>query len=128
MRCVDSSFLIDLMRSVPSAVAKASELEKDRQTIAIPAPCVAEVVRGASLGGPRERRQTEELLDQLEVLPLDARSARAAGQLAAECAVRGMDVPLLDCLIGAIARVHEAVLITRDSDFARIPGLVVETY
>jgi predicted nucleic acid-binding protein len=128
MRCIDSSFLIDLMRAVPLAVEKASHLEKDLQVLAIPSPCVAELIRGANLGGPKERRQTEELLDQLEILPLDGRSARAAGQIAAECATRGRDVPLLDCLIAAIARLHDATLITRDPDFARIPGLAVETY
>lgn len=128
MRCVDSSFLIDLMRSVPSAVAKAGQLERDRQVVAIPSPCVAEIIRGATLGGSKERRLTEELLDQLEVLPLDGRSARAAGLLAAECIGRGTNVPILDCLIAAIAREHEATLITRDADFARIPGLAVETY
>jgi tRNA(fMet)-specific endonuclease VapC len=128
VRCVDSSFLIDLMRSVPEAVQKAALLEKDRASLAIPSPCVAEIIRGAALGGSKERRQTDSLLEQLDILPLDGRSARLAGQLAAECALRGRDVPLLDCLIAAIVRTHDATLITRDSDFARIPGVSVETY
>lgn len=116
------------MRSVPSAGAKAGQLERERQVLALPAPCVAEVLRGASLGDSQQRRQTEELLEQLEILPLDGRSARAAGLLSADCLRRGKNVPILDCLMAAIAAGHEATLITRDADFARIPGLAVETY
>jgi tRNA(fMet)-specific endonuclease VapC len=128
MYCADASFLIDLLRGVPAAVQKASDFEARGQLLAIPAPCVAELVRGASIGSSRERERTEELIDTLEILPLDSRSALIAGKIAAESTNRGQEVPLLDCLIAAIAQLAEATLITRDRDFARIPGLTVETY
>ncbi|MGA7923184.1 MAG: type II toxin-antitoxin system VapC family toxin [Thermoplasmata archaeon] len=128
MRALDSSFVIDLLRSVPVAVSKAAEFDGTGEIIAIPSPCVAEVVRGAQLSGRREARRTEEFLGQLEVLPLDAPAAHLSGLIAAECGERGREVPLLDCLIAGIVRVHRATLVTRDADFSCVPGLVVETY
>jgi tRNA(fMet)-specific endonuclease VapC len=128
MRCFDSSFLIDLLRSVPAAVLKVSELEKTGEELATPALCAAEILRGARLGAKREIERTEDLLAQLEVLPFDLETAREAANVAAECHKRGRVVPLLDCAIAATARQHRARLVTRDADFARIPGLSIETY
>lgn len=128
MRCVDSSFVIDLLRGLPAAVARAAELDAEGQVVALPAPCVPEVVRGGHLAGPREVRRTEQLLAQFEILPLDLAAAHTAGRIAVECDARGTRVPMLDCLIAGIVREHHAPLISRDSDFARIPGLLVETY
>ncbi len=128
MRCLDASFLIDLLRSVPSAVTKAAELGRLGETLATPASCVAEVLRGANLGSRREARRTEELLAQLDVLPIDLSVAREAALISVECDRRGIAVPLMDCLVAAAARTQHAPLVTRDADFARIPGLLVETY
>lgn len=128
MRCLDSTFLIDLLRAEPSAVNRAREIDQENDQVATPALCVAELLRGALLGNRRELHRTEELLSQVEVLPLDFDTAREAAQIAADCQKRGRDVPLLDCTIAATARRHKARLVTRDVDFARVPGLLVETY
>jgi predicted nucleic acid-binding protein len=128
MRCLDSSFLIDLLRSVPAALEKAAELEGVQEVLATPALCAAEVLRGAHLGARREIVRTEELLAQLDVLSFDLEDAREAASISTECHRRGREVPLLDCAVAAVARRHRAPLITRDADFAQIPGLLVETY
>jgi tRNA(fMet)-specific endonuclease VapC len=128
MICADSSFLIDLMRGAPAAIRKAEGIQESGHSLAVPAPCVAELIRGSLLAKGRNRGLTQELLENLEVLPLDFPAAQAAGEMAAETASRGNSVPLLDCMIAAIARNAELTLLTRDPDFARIPGLSIETY
>ncbi len=128
MRCLDASFVIDVLRGVPAALAKVEAMETSRESLATPALCAAEVLRGAHLGARREVQRTEELLAQLEVLPFDLEAARETAAISAECHRRGREVPLLDCAVAAIARRNRAALVTRDADFARIPGLSVETY
>jgi predicted nucleic acid-binding protein len=102
--------LIDVLRSVPAALEKVVELEGSHEVLATPAPCAAEVLRGAHLGARREIQRTEEFLAQLDVLPLDIDAAREAAIISAECHRRGREVPLLDCAVAAIAKRHRAPL------------------
>ena len=126
MRAVDSSFVVDLLPSVPAAASKAADLDRDPEIIAIPSPCMAEVVRGAHLVGAPEVRRAEELLAQLEASPRETPAAHAAGVILGECADRGREVPLSDCLIAGIVRTRRLSRVTRDVNFSRISGLVVE--
>ncbi len=48
--------------------------------------------------------------------------------VAAETGRRGDEVSMLDCLVAAIVIANEGVLVTRDSDFGRVPGLSTESY
>ncbi len=65
---------------------------------------------------------------RLSVLPLDEESADEAARLGGDCDRRGTPVGNLDLLIAAIVRRNRGVLVTRDRDFHRIPGLHIETY
>ena len=56
--------------------------------------------------------------------PISVDAARMGG----ECSRRGEAVGTLDLLIASTAKHHHAALLSRDSDFARIPGLTLETY
>ena len=96
--------------------------------LATATPCLAEVVRGTRFSGKPEREAAEGLLRQLEVLSVDESSARLAGEIAAETVRRGREVGLVDCLIAGVAIAQKATLVTRDTDFSRIPGLSLETY
>jgi len=46
----------------------------------------------------------------------------------AELLRRGRGLATTGLLIAAAARLHRHVLVTRDADFQRVPGLAVETY
>lgn len=127
-RCLDSTLLIDLLRGSRAAVQRTQTLQESGELLKTAAPCVAELLRGVHFSGKKLREAAEGLLNQLEVLPVDERAARRAGEFAAETARRGREVGLIDCLVAAVTIVDEAILVTRDSDFARIPGLSIETY
>ena len=94
----------------------------------MPAPCVAELVRGLAQSSPRSRAVAEALLAELEVRPVDDAGARCAGAVAAETSQRGDEVSMVDCLVAGVVIEGEGTLITRDADFGRVPGLSVETY
>ncbi len=93
----------------------------------IPAPCVAELYRG-STPTSKGRTSVEALLVDYEVAVLDRAAAELAGNLVGEARRRGVTIALPDALIAGIAMRRSATLVSLDSDFARIPGLTLETY
>jgi tRNA(fMet)-specific endonuclease VapC len=128
MKCVDATFCIDLANGAPGAVSKAEELSALGQRLAIPAPALTEFLVGAFHQGGRRLVQALELAAQLEVLETTDAIATDAARVGGDCTRRGEPVGTMDLLIAATARHHHAHLLTRDSDFARIPGVVLETY
>ncbi|HXQ94998.1 MAG TPA: type II toxin-antitoxin system VapC family toxin [Thermoplasmata archaeon] len=128
MRCLESTFCIDLLRGDPDAARRIRELEAAGERLAVAAPTLTEVLVGAHLQGGRRLADALEFTAQLEVLEVSAEIALEAARLGGECARKGGHVSNLDLLIGATAKHHHAILMTRDADFSRIPGVLVEAY
>ena len=128
MRCLDSTFLIDLLKGDPAASAKMKEIESLGEPVSLPSPCLTEVLLGAHFKGGALLRDTLDAVGRLDILEVDAAVAAEAGRLGAELLRRGRSLPTTDLLIAAAARLSGRVLVTRDTDFARIPGLAVEGY
>lgn len=128
VRCLDSTFLIDLLRGDEAAAAKMREIEALGEGVSLPAPCLAEILLGAHFKGGDLLRDTLDVVARLDVLEVDAAVAGEAGRLGADLLRRGQALPTTDLLIAAAARLGGQVLVTRDTDFARIPGLAVEGY
>ena len=127
MRFLDTMFLVDLLAGDPEANWLAEQLRGAGARAATPASCVAELLP-SSLRSRRAAQVAEELLAQLEIVPLDEKSARRAGEVAARSAARGREVAMMDCLVAGIVLTHEGTLISRHSDFARVPGLIHPSY
>lgn len=128
MHCLDATFVIDFLAGDPEAVEKAREWSEAGEPLAVPAPVVAETLLGAYFRGGRHLRDALALLDTLETLPVDDRTAGEAGRMGAEQLRRGVAVSLVDLLIAAASKWSQAILVTRDAVFAQIPGLAVESY
>ena len=130
MACLETTFLIDLMKKKPEIHSFKEELDKTENVLSIAAPSVAELWAGASLSNfpEKERRKVMELLQSLQFLPLDLRSAKEAGEIEAELIKNGLSMGAEDIMIAAIAKVNGEKLVTRDQHFARIPGLRVLKY
>lgn len=128
MRCLDSTFLIDLLKGDPAASAKMKEIESLGEPVSLPSPCLTEVLLGAHFKGGALLRDTLDAVGRLDILEVDAAVAAEAGRLGAELLRRGRSLPTTDLLIAAAARLSGRVLVTRDPDFARIPGLAVEGF
>lgn len=128
MKCLDATFCIDLSKGVPEALAKAQELAKSGERLAIPAPALTEFLVGAFHLGGHRLSQALELASDLEVLDVTEPIATEAARIGGECLRRGQSVGAIDLLIASTARHHHAQLLSRDADYARIPGINLETY
>ena len=128
MKCLDPTFCIDLSNGSPGAVAKAEELSAAGERLGIPAPALTEFLVGAFHLGGKRLAQALEYISEIEVLEVTGPISVDAARMGGECSRRGEAVGTLDLLIASTAKHHHAALLSRDSDFARIPGLTLETY
>ncbi|USZ68620.1 PIN domain-containing protein [Halorussus salilacus] len=130
---LDTSFLLDLKDGKQDAFEKATELYDSGVVQRVAIPSVMELQYVASIvQSDDEQRRVRNLLQMYPLVPVDKRTALRAGALLAEADRRyggtsGVDNP--DALIGAVAeRFGEPVLTDNVDDFARLPGIEVETY
>lgn len=128
LRCLDTTFCIDLANGDGGAKARLQELERVGERMAVAAPTLTEFLVGAFGHGGRRLSQALEFAGELEVLDVTPEIALEAARLGGECRRHGADVAVVDLLIGATAKHHRSVLLTRDADFSRIPGVVAESY
>ena len=94
------------------------------------------VVKAELLAGARRSQRVEVNLQVLKAffaplqsLPFDDNCAEHYGQIRADLLAQGTPIGPLDTLIAAIARAHEATLITHNiSEFGRVPALQLEDW
>lgn len=118
---LDSSFLIDLERGDPDALAMLGRLERSEESLAIPAPALYELLAAAwSTKGRAAARRVEAILGRFPVLPVDLDAARIAAEIRVELRTAGREKPHVDILIAGVALRFGAPLLSRDSDFGDI--------
>jgi predicted nucleic acid-binding protein len=131
---LDTTFCIDLLREAVRkehgpATVRIEELADRPVFVSVFVLC--ELHAGARLSGnpKRELRRVESLTEHLAVVYPDATFPVTYAELEAYTRRNGVPVPTMDLLIGAMAKARGLPLLTRDTEhFARIPGLVLETY
>jgi predicted nucleic acid-binding protein len=120
---LDSSVLIDVLRSRHGRRELLVDLAHARHFLATSALNVAEVFAGMR---PREQARTEEFLDALECFALTKTTAKLAGTLKNTWARKGRTLTLADAIVAAIALDHGCTLVTDNrKDF---PMLELEYY
>lgn len=128
MASLETTFLVDLLRGTPEAIARVKALEKAGEPKCVAPPAASELLIGAHrIGGP-ELERAKELLESLTLLEFDLDACQEAGRLGAALMARGERMGTVDLLIAAVTKRHGQRLITRDRGFARVRGLAVETY
>ncbi len=130
MAVADTSFLIDLMREDPQAVAKLESYTERSVSLWIPAPALHELYYGARRHPEHEREiaRIETLEHAVPALPLGPQDARRAGILEAELEADGVPLGIEDVRIAAIALGRGQPVVTRDGGYDRIEGLQVDAY
>ncbi len=69
------------------------------------------------------------LRGRFDVLPVDAAVATTYAELRCACEANGRQVPAMDLMIASVARTHNLVIATLNSnDFHAIPGICVEDW
>jgi predicted nucleic acid-binding protein len=127
---LDSSFLVDFLDPQQSHHDAATEWMRERsgERFATPAICAFEVLRGAARAGDDRFDRAVGFLRTLEVLELGLAGAIAAGDLDGQLHADGAPPSARDTLVASPAREHGYTLVTRDRDFADVPGLDVVLY
>jgi len=128
--CLETSFLVDLLHGNPDVKALKEDFDKTESAISVAAPSVMELWSGANYGRlpEKEKQKINEIVRSLIVLPLDEKSAKEAGDIEAALMKSGSPIGVADIMIAGIARANGEKLVTRDSDFAKIPGLQLIKY
>lgn len=132
MKCLDTTFLVDLLRNERGAVEKSKELDEIgfHATTSINAFEVLYGVYRSKLADRTRVLQVQRLLGRLLVLPLNYQAALKAGEILGGLAKRGKEISAFDGLVACIALAHGCkIIVTRNArDFEEIPGIEVETY
>ncbi len=131
MKLVDTTFLIDLLRGDPSAVATSEALEREggAGTTSIN---LYELFTGIYQipGSDRRAEQAERMVSRLEVFNLDEASAKSAAIMTALQRKSGALLDVMDTLVGATGITHGCTtIITRNvRHFNKMSGIRTEKY
>jgi predicted nucleic acid-binding protein len=133
LKCLDTTFLIDLLRGEHGAVAKSKELNETgiHATTSINVfELVYGIHRSKRTDHPTRIAQAQRIFNRLLVLPLNYDAASKAGEVLGELAREGKEISALDGLTACIALTHGCkVIVTRNvRDFKPIPEIQIETY
>ena len=131
MVCLDTTFLVDLVRAKPEAEKKLRHfLENDDRITTTPVNA-AELYDGAysTKSGRTEANRVGGLLEHLELLEVSLAVCEKYGRLVNDLKAKGSPIGDLDTLIASTALVHRQILLTRNkAHFEKVRGLVVETW
>jgi len=119
---LETSFLIDMMKGRPEAVALVQAIDRSGENVALPSPGLFELWVGA--GRSRRSREEMEKIDSLivafDVLTLTDADAKEAGLLQARLSLAGATMGTADALLAGMARARGETLVTGDRDFSAV--------
>ena len=129
MACLETTFLIDLLRGNESVKKLKDELDKN-EALSVAAPSVMEIWLGAIMSkkSEEEKSKINELISSFTILYLDERSAKEAGEIEASLLKENIEIDPEDIMIAGIAKVNGEKLVTRDRHYANITGLRLLKY
>ncbi len=130
MKCLDTDFLIAILRGKPEARGKLRELDDEgRQATTIVNSF--ELFYGAHRSRDKKGsvRKVRNLLERLDVLPLSMESSERAGENSAYLASQGESVDFRDATIAAVAVSNGLTLVTNNKNhFSRFRDLELESW
>ncbi len=124
----DTSFLIDVMNRVPTAVKK---FEEHKEAISITTISLFELWSGVGrcVKQENEKRKIRDVVAGQIIHVLDERAAEDGGFIEGFLLKTGEVIDPEDCMIAGIALNRQEPVLTKNVDhFRRIKGLMVETY
>jgi len=128
---LDTSFVIDLIRSANGAPARVEDLQARHRPQKLSAVTILELHEGVRRAdrSEAERQAVLDVVDSKAVVPADYTVMRRAGELSGDLYVDGAPIEREDCIVGATAILEDEPLITRNvSHFERIPDVDVVSY
>jgi predicted nucleic acid-binding protein len=130
--CLDTSFLVDLIRRDQSALAELKRIESDENSALTTTPISAcELYEGAykSKSARKEIEKVNEILRRIKLLDFSLGACECYGKLVRDLRSAGRPIGDLDTLIASIALTNNEPILTQNSDhFSKVPGLIVRTW
>ncbi len=123
--CIDSDYLIDVLRKNPEAIRKVTVFEKRSTLLATTVLNSFELYYGAyKLNKLGHLDLVNELLENLIILEWKKDFSNLAGEVMADLEKDGRRIDFRDLFIGIIALKNDFSLLTRNiKHFKRIPNL-----
>lgn len=131
MVCLDTSFIIALLRRDPRAERKLEEYVGSGTRLSTTPITACELFKGAYRSKKRgvEVRKVREILALLEMLDFSIDSCEKYGKLVNDLEHAGTPIGDLDAIIASLALTHNEPILTADKDhFERVSGLIVESW
>ncbi|WP_456474020.1 type II toxin-antitoxin system VapC family toxin [Candidatus Pyrohabitans sp.] len=131
MVCLDTDFIIALLRKEQGAIEKLKSIVENEERLTTTPITASELFKGAYLSSKplKEVRRVREFLNYLEILEYSPEACERYGKIFAELKKEGNPIGDFDAIIGSIAQTHNQRLITRNQKhFQKIHGLLVEDW
>ena len=128
---LETSFLIDLMKGRPDAVALAQALDRSGESTYLAAPALFELWVGVGRA-VRRREETEgveSLIASFDVMAMTDADAREAGLLQARLARKGRTMGTVDIMLAGMSKARGQPLVTGDRNFGAVADeITIRTY
>jgi len=129
--CLDTDFLVALLKGEGDAMKKAEEIDSEGLRKVTTPINAFELYLGAHLSEKRDEnlRLVRDLLLSMGLLDFDERGCDMAGAIAADLTKLGRPIGIRDSMIAGIALRFEQTLLTRNIEhFSRVKGLKVRAW
>lgn len=115
---LDTSFIIDLIKKRKPAIETHKKIKGKETTGSI---CIYELAKHTS-------KDLKPAFKNKEILPLTAKDAQEAGKIHKKQKKKGQDLGETDTIIAGIVKNRNLILVTRDTDFQKIPEIEKHMY
>jgi predicted nucleic acid-binding protein len=129
--CLDTTFLIDLLRGLPAATEKARQFNERGCDLSTTTVNVFEVHIGALRSESAKRMiRLEALLTDLRILWLGRREAEEAASIMVTLGKKGQPIEMRDALIAGcmLTNAYSSIVTRNVTDFERITRIEVLSY
>jgi len=117
---VDTSVLIDFLKGSEKAAKEVTKLFQSNRAV-LTGIIIAELMQGIKKAGEEER--IAELLTAVNILEISTPLWIETGRLSSSLRKKGINLPLTDTAIAALAIKNNLTLYTFDKHFAQVPNL-----
>lgn len=128
MRCLDTSYMMDLIQGDEKARALSAELDSNSEPISAPTHALAEFMLGANAAGGKYLASATGFASTIDIIPINKETAKPAARIGAELMQRGRRKGIVDAMIASASIQSDAKLVTRDMAFSDILGLAIQYY
>ncbi len=131
MVCLETTFLVDILRGNEKAKSILESIDNENDIKAIATPSIMELISGA-IANPKikgEKDKVINFINSFAIFDLNKESSILAGEIEAGLSQKGETIEPEDIMIAAICIKNKETLVTRNKKhFEKIPDLKIMSY